>query len=163
MKKKCKGQPLIAECLILLDLRFVIPVCFHQRRYLLTACWGASTCRMGCLFFSSVLCVWIDCSSFLSLSVFGAFYDDFFVSLCFGAWHHPPIYISVPFFSTLFSFCSPFFLPPPRSLCYFSFTVGSVLCVLWWRSPDSLHPVSTARSPRGRLPEPPEAHHVQGL
>lgn len=44
----------------------MIPVCFHQRRYLLTACWRASTCWMGCLFSSSVLCLCIDFSSILS-------------------------------------------------------------------------------------------------
>lgn len=41
----------------------MIPVCFHQRRYLLTACSRASTWGMGCLFSSSVLCLCIDFSS----------------------------------------------------------------------------------------------------
>lgn len=43
----------------------MIPVCFHQRRSLLTARWRASTCWMGCLFSSSVLCLYIDFSSVL--------------------------------------------------------------------------------------------------
>lgn len=49
-------------------------------------------------------------------------------------------------------------------LCPFLYCFcGSVLSVLWRRSPDSVHPVSPSGSPRSWLPAPPETCHFPGL
>lgn len=89
------------QCLIPLDLKLVILVCLHQRRYLLTARWRASTCCIGCLFSSSVLCLCIDFFLHAYPSFFSSFYDDSFFSVRFSIWS-PPIYITMPPFSFLF-------------------------------------------------------------
>lgn len=95
----------------------MIPSCFHQRRYLLTACWRASTCWMGCLFSSSLLCLCIDFFLHPFLSLLCAFYDDsvspraspfdllpLFISLCL------PLISSHQFFFSFLPFSLPFSL-----------------------------------------------------
>lgn len=62
--KKSWGQPLIAQWRIPLDMGLVICVCFHQRRYLLTARWRACTCWMGYLFSSSLHLFFVHPSTF---------------------------------------------------------------------------------------------------
>lgn len=76
----------------------MIPVCFHQRSYLLTACWRASTCWMGCLFSSSVLCLCIALSSILSPPSSPPFMM-IPCSPCASTFDLPPLFISVTFFS----------------------------------------------------------------
>lgn len=132
----------------------MIPVCFHQRRYLLTACWRASTCWMGCLFSSSVLCLCIALSSILSPPSSPPF-------MMIPCSPRASMFDLLPLFISVFSASSTSHCALRFCLCL-SVTV-SVLCVLWRRSPDSVHPVSTARSPCSWLPAPPEACHFQGL
>lgn len=130
----------------------MIPVCFHQRSYLLTACWRASTCWMGCLFSSSVLCLCIALSSILSPPSSPPFMM-IPCSPCASTFDLPPLFISVTFVQL-----------PQLLIVLFIFCVClSVLCVLWRRSPGSVHPVSASGSPCGRLPASPEACHFQGL
>lgn len=88
-------------------------------------------------------------------SLLCSFYDNSFFSMRFNVWSPSPIYISVPLLISLL-LTLPFFL-------ILSFCCSSVLCVLWGRGPDSVHPVSPARSPCSWLPAPPKACHFQSM
>ena len=85
----------------------MIPVCFHQRRDILTACWRASTCWMGCLFSSSVLCLCIALSTILSPPSSLPFMM-IPCSPCASTFDLPPLFISLLLFfrSLSFSLCS---------------------------------------------------------
>lgn len=120
--------------------------CFHQRRLLLTAFWRAKHAR------------WDVCLLLLCINVFSIIPST--SSAPFIRSIFPPallqcvlLWFLVPFLN--FLLC----LLRPSLHCF----CGSVLRVLRRRSPDSVHPVSPAGSPRGWLPAPPETRHFQGL
>lgn len=74
--------------------------CMFPQEKSLTVSWRASTCCLGCLFSSSVLCFSTDFFLHIFPPSAGSFYDDFFPLLHFSAWS--PSYISVPLFSIFF-------------------------------------------------------------
>lgn len=83
------------------------------------------------------------------------------LSLCASTLHLLLLFISLCVSLSCLSFSLPSYLF--LSLCWCSPISVSVLRVLWRWSPDSVHPVSPARSPRSWLPSPPEACHFQGV
>lgn len=81
---------------------------FHQRRYILTARWRASTCWMGCLFSSSVLGLCLDFSSIRSPASSALFMTSLFFP-CAAAFDLRLLFISLHSFSFLsVSFCLSF-------------------------------------------------------
>lgn len=119
----------------------------------MTCCWRASTCCLGCLYSSCVLCLYIDFSPILNPPACAPFYDKWYYSQCLRVTSPIPVCASLAHVDLLLLLLSLLF----PSLCYL------VLCVLWRRRSDSKHSVSTTRSPGSRLPATPEAANFQGL